>query len=311
MDTRFARIGPWLGGAILLGLVALTVVIAAIRGTMVAGRPVATPVPSPPEPADCLLEDPFQGNFSGYVVYEDDELPAWRTGRCAGDRYGDVVAIGKGVDDLQTTFVDGAWEQCWRDASGYLGLPDPSGADGRRGPDVNVLTALIGPDERQRAAGQDWAACVVQLAPSGAGAGLTVDHSLRDAWSRAEDRRLMALCVTDERLLYPVDCRERHGAEQISSRSGDPAGFGESDVAACRLDAIDALGSPAALDRGDLTSLALPTRWDDRTGQQATGPDAVSAVQPYTVTCLLLPGDRSRMLTGPLRDLGDAPAPLG
>lgn len=299
-----------MGGAILLGLVTLMVVVASVRGTMVSGRPVATPVPDPPEPGHCLLEDPFDDDLFGYVLSDDGELPAWRTGPCSGARYGEVVTIGAGVD-LETSFQDGSWDRCWQDAYGYLGLPDPVPGNDHRVPDVNVLTALIGPDPRQRAAGQDWAACVVQPATSGSGAGMTLEHSWRDAWSRTEDRRLLALCLGDDRLLYPVDCRERHRAEQISSWSGDPAGINEPVVDACRQDAVDALGSPAALDRGDLSVLALPTRWSDGTGEQITGPEAVSAVEPYVVLCLLVPANPARVLVGPLRELGDAPVPLG
>lgn len=305
MDSRSAGLRPWLGGAILLGLVALMVVVAAVRGTVVAGEPVAPPVPDPPEPGHCLPQNPFDDE-AGYV-FHDQQLPPWRTSRCAGDRYGEVVTIADGVD-LQSSFEDGSQERCWRGALRYLGLPDPTGD---RGPDVNVLATLIGPDERQRAAGQDWAACVVLLAPVGTGNGLTVGHSLRDAWSRADDRRLLTMCVSDIHLLYLVDCLEPHGAEQISSWPGDPAGFGEVDVAACRRDAVDALGSSAPLDRGDLSAAAQPARWDERTGQQITGADAVSGAQPYFVTCLLVPADPSRMLVGPVRDLGDAPLPWG
>jgi hypothetical protein len=309
MRARTARFGPWLGGAILLGLVTLMVGVAAVRGTLVAGSAVAPPVPAPPEPGHCLLQNPFDGELAGYVVYEDDSLPAGRAAPCDGARFGEVVSIGPGVD-LETAFQDGSWERCWNDASEYLGLPDPAGVDGHRSTDVNVMASLTGPDERQRAAGQDWAACVVQLASSGTGTGLTVEHSLRGAWSRTEDRRLLAMCLNDVHLLYPTGCRDPHGAEQVSSWPGDLSGFGEPDADACRQDAEVALGSPAALDRGDLTALALPTRWSDRTGQQIIGPDAVVAGQPYFVTCLLVSADPSRALVGPLRELGDAPVPL-
>lgn len=309
MDARSARFGPWLGGAILLGLMTLMVVVAGIRGTVVVGRSVAVPVPAPPEPGHCLLENPFDEGSNGYFLV-GDELPSWRTGRCAGARFGEVVTIGAGVE-LASSFPAGLWEQCWRDGLGYLGLPDPMARDDHRAPGVNVQTALIGPSERQRAAGQDWAACVIQWAPFGSGGALNAEYSLRDAWSRAEDRRLLALCLNDRELQYPVGCREPHDAEQVSSWMGDPAGFGQPDDDTCRTDATGALGSSAALDRGALTALALPIGWDEGTGRQITGPEAVSADQPYLVICLLVPGDRSKVLVGPLRELGDAPVPLG
>lgn len=309
MDARQARLGPWVGGAILLGLVALMVVVAAARGTVVAGRPIAPPVPKPPEPGQCLLDDPFAVGGDGYVLMlgSGDELPSARTTACVGARFGEVVALGAGTD-FDTSFDDGTWEGCWDDATEYLGLPAPSVDSGRHGPSVNLMTTLVGPDVRQRAAGQDWSACVVHPASMGVVRGTTVDHSLRDAWSRAEDRRMLALCLNDETLQYPVDCREPHGAEQVSSRQGDPARAEGADD--CAADAVGALGSPAALDRGDLRVLALPTRWDGRRGVHVTGPDAVSADEPYVVLCLLVPGDASRMLVGPVRDLGDGPVPL-
>lgn len=309
MDARSARFGPWLGGAILLGLVALMVVVASVRGTVVAGSPVAAPVPGPPEPGHCLLEDPLDGDSSGFVMYsDDDELPDWRTGRCAGARYGEVVTIGAGID-LASSFQVGTWERCWRDAMKYLGLPEPAADDGHPVPDISVMTALIGPDPRQRASGQDWAACVAL--PASSDSGSAVEHPLRDAWNRTDGRRLLALCQNDSHLLFQVDCGDRHGAERVSSWSGDPVKTGVADDETCRAEAADALGSPAALDRGDLSAVVLPTRWDDPTGQQITGPDAVSAVEPYIVICVLVPADPARMLVGPLRGLGDSPVPLG
>lgn len=309
MDAPSARFGPWLGGAILLGLVALMVGVAAVRGTVVAGRPMAQPVPAPPEPGDCLVENPFAGDVGFFSPGE--LLPSWRTGRCAGARYGEVVGVGAGVRATDSAQID-SWEQCWKDAHRYLGLPDPATPGDRPFPAVNLMAMVIGPDLRQRGAGQAWSACVAHPFPPGPGVEGTVDHSLRDAWSRSADRRLLALCLGDGQLFYPVDCRERHGAEQISSWSGrDPAGPGQLDVDACRQGAVVALGSSAALDRGDLGVLALPTRWNVRTGQQITGPDAVTAGEPYDIACLLVPADPARLLVGPLRELGGEPVPFG
>ena len=57
VDPRPARFGPWWGGAILVGLVALMVVVAAVRGTVVAGESTAAPGAAPPGPGECLREN--------------------------------------------------------------------------------------------------------------------------------------------------------------------------------------------------------------------------------------------------------------
>ena len=81
--------------------------------------------------------------------------------------------------------------------------------------------------------------------------------------------------------------------------------------AACRQSVAQALGSPTALDRGELTTQVVAARPDpDRRGNLITGPAAVTAAGDYLNHCLVTPADSTKRLTAPLRDLGDTPAPL-
>jgi hypothetical protein len=64
------------------------------------------------------------------------------------------------------------------------------------------------------------------------------------------------------------------------------------------------LGSSTALDRGEITAQVVAARPDPNlNGTLITGPDAVTAAGDYLNHCLVTPGDSSRRLTAPLRDL--------
>jgi hypothetical protein len=180
MEARPGRIGPWLGGAILLGLVALVVGVAAVRGTVVAGQPVAAPVSAPPE--------------------------------------------------------------------------------------------------RQPAAGRRR-------------------RSVRPVPGRDETQE-------------PVSCGRPHGFDQVSYRVGAADRFAEEELAACRLDAVDSLGSTDAIDSGAPQVVVIRSAFDERSGELITGPEARSADGTFYVDCMLAPAQADRKLTGPLRGLGHGSVPL-
>ena len=294
--------------AVSLGVVLLVAaaVVLVTGNTGVAGEAVAAPVSERPQAGDCLLDDPIG------VVYGSpggsSELPALRTAACDGARYGEVVTIGAGTDQ-DTAADDGTQDQCWSAAYGYLGVPDPVTTDLDRVPVADVWPLLIGPDDRQRAAGQVWSACVVHLAPSKSDDGVTIDHSLRGAWARPEDAHLFSMCLVDGDSQDPINCAWSHGAEQISYAWGDSTQTPETATAACRADAVEALGSPAALDRGDLAVSVVASRYDDD-GELITGPEAASADGDYFLDCLLVPARAGQELVGPLRGLGEQSTPL-
>ncbi len=300
--------------AALVGAVALAVLgVVLVVGTgdrAVPGRATALPAADPPQTGDCLLEDPLDLGDDD-PLDTGDRLPALRTAACDGTRYGDVVAVGAATG-RRSTSGDISDDRCWSAAHGYLGAPDPTTTFRQRIPVSDVWFVVIGPDERQRAAGQAWSACVVHLPPDGvSAAAMTTDHSLRGAWDRPTDSHLFSYCLDDPDTENPVPCVWTHGAEQVSYWDGDPTVSAESGLADCRTDAIEALGSPAALDRGELAVTLVTSRYADPDGDELiTGPEAVTADGDYFVDCMVVPGQPGRQLTGPLRGLGDGPAPL-
>lgn len=296
----------WIGVGIVAALLLVGVAVAAARPGATSGTAMAAPPAGPPAAGDCLLEDPW-------VLDESDldrgPLPSLRVAACDGARYGEVVSVGAGTD-LTDMWEDGTWDQCWGAIASYLGLPSATGSNPERYPVSNASPTLIGPDPRQRAAGQDWSACVVGLPPVGAtDAAPTLDHSLRGSWQRDDVGALFAVCLVDDDTQEPVSCGRPHGFEQVSYWDGDPDRPAADDLADCRLDAVDALGSTDALDTGALQVVVVQSAFDD-SGELITGPAATAVAGGFYVDCLLAPAQAERQLTGPLRGLGDGPVPL-
>ena len=294
-----------LGSAVLVGVLLLMVIVAAVRGHTVAGDPVAQPIKSAPEVGDCVTENPHD---LGADLYN---LPALPTGPCSGPRFGEVVFI---VPDFTVPTADAGplTDPCREHVDPYLGTPAPPASDGSFVQVAGVEVSLLGPDARQRAAGQNWAACMVMVPNSiDAAAPITVDHSLKGAWQRTDDSQLFAVCVDDATSLWPANCRWPHRFEVLGLALGTVGATQESLTVACRQVVIEALGSSAALDRGELTSQVVPARAQSNGGGPLiTGPAAVTGDSEYFNNCLTSPADSARRLTAPLRGLGDAAVPL-
>ena len=167
-------------------------------------------------------------------------------------------------------------------------------------------------DSRQQAAGQTWTACVVYLPVStDAQAPITVDHSLQGAWTHEGDNQLFAMCLDDTASLVGANCRWPHRFEMLGMAWGNPQITDGAWDAACRQAVAQALGSSTALDRGEVTTQVVAARPDPNlNGTLITGPGAVTTAGDYLNNCLVTPADNTKRLTAPLRDLGDAPAPL-
>jgi hypothetical protein len=234
-------------------------------------------------------------------------------GRCSGPRFGEVVFV---VPDFTVPTggdIGPGADPCQGHVDQYLGTPSPPApSDGSFMPFAGVMVALIGPDGRQRAAGQKWAACMVYLPISiDAAAPITIDHPLQGAWQRPEDSRLFALCVDDTTTLWAVNCRWIHHFEVLGIAVGTPTTTQESLDQSCRQVVSQALGSSTALDRRELTTQVLPARpRPNNDGTFITGPDAMTTDSEYNNFCLTTPADGARQLTAPLRDLGDGAVPM-
>ena len=282
----------------------MIVIAAAVRGHTVAGEPVAQPIKPAPQVGDCVTGNP---NDRGVDLHD---LPALPTGPCAGARFGEVVFI---APDFTVFAADNGplKDPCREHVDEYLGTPPPPPLDGSFVQVAGVGVSMLGPDARQRAAGQNWAACMVMPISIGTAAPIPVDHSLKGAWQRKDDSRLFAFCVDDTTSFWPPNCRLPHRFEVLGLALGTAGVTQESVAAACRQVVIEALGSSAALDRGDLTTQVVPARQSSSgDGPLITGPDAVTAGSEYFNNCLTSPTDPARRLTAPLRGLGYAAVPL-
>ena len=295
------------GVVVLAAVVVAIVVVGSIRGRIIAGDAVAEPIEPPPQIGDCLTEDP---NDLGDALYGWRPYPpSIRMNPCSGPRYGEVVFILNNLDSVD--LVQNPLGACAQPANDYLGIPFPA-MPTNFAPAIRMSLGMAGPDMRQRSAGQEWAACVVYIPIIFAEeVPITVDHPLRGSWLRQSDARLFALCIDDTSSLLPLDCGRPHHYELLSGALGTPGGTPELAEAACREAVIEALGSPAALDRGDLRTAVLPVRFAPNSdGNMITGPEAITAGGDYFSNCLVTPTDSARRLTASVRGLGDAPVPL-
>jgi hypothetical protein len=292
------------GLAVLVGVLMLIMVVAAVRGHTVVGEAVAQPVKAAPQIGDCVLEEP------GRLGVNLNNLPVLRIERCSGPRYGEVAFL---IGDFSTPRPESAPgpDQCGEQVSSYLGMPPLPPSDGSFAEFGAFGWTVVGPDARQRAAGQTWAACAAYVPNfSDDGVSVSVDHSLRGAWQRTEDSRLFGICIDDAAALEPAICRSAHRFELMGMAVGTPGIPLETLDKACRHIVVGALGSSAALDRGELDTQVLAVRIEPNSGAWITGPEAVSADSEYNNFCLATPTDSTRRLTAPLRGLGDGAVPL-
>jgi hypothetical protein len=298
------------GFGLLAGALLLIVIVAAVRGRMVPGQATAEPVTPPPQVGDCVTQDP---NALGADLYTwTTVLPSVPTEPCTGNRFGEVVGVVP-ADTARAAIADTGTPPCQAPVDEYLGmqgtLPPDNGGFYRIDA---VPVAVVGPDDKQRAAGQDWAACLVYLPLSGdAAAPLRIDHSLRGAWEHPVDSRLFTVCWEQAVPFLIGNCWAPHPFEVLAAARLPPGTAPEAATAACRDFAVATLGSSAALDRGDVNVQLLPVRPDpNNDATLLTGPAAVTSDGNHDTACLATPRDPTRRLTAPLRGLGDAPIPL-
>ena len=296
------------GMALVLAALMAVLVIAAIRGRVVAGTAVAEPVPDPPRPGDCMTQNLHELGTPDEIYFWVPGGPPVRIEPCNGVRFGEVAYVltmpplGESDQDSR----DLAYTNCAEPVGEYLGLP-PLEAESFMQPFVDPLVAVLGPTDRQRAAGQAWAACVVYPDPTTDGAPM-VDHSVRDAWQRPEDRWLVAACTDDLSAGKGTSCRLPHRYEALSWAHGTQGATQESLDGWCRDANTQAVGSPTPFNHGDLVSLAVGVR-QGRTAP-LTEAQVVEAAGDFDVYCVVTPADGTRLLTAPIRGLGETPPPL-
>ena len=284
----------------------------------VAGTPQAAVIPGPPAVGDCLLERISLRN--GYETSTGFTVPSARVQPCTGARFGEVVAVAEaqGVTRPQRL------ERCGQAARSYLGVgtasAQPAAQAGQPGrtvddpwaPSVRAGLVLAGPDQRQRAAGQDWVACVVDVTVPGGGSGPgdapdTYDGSARGGYDGGRLPSAFAFCRSGPDVIDAADipCTQDHPVEVLAST------FDVAPTAAATLqDTCDALAArltrmPDPMAGGRLRTV-MSSGYVAPDGTVHIGADADGHVS--LAQCLIAvvgPGS----LNGTLIGLGDAPVP--
>lgn len=304
-------------------VLATVVVVAAAAPHRIAGSAVATPVPGPPAVGDCVLDPLPDSAVDGAVVNApmraaDPAYPQLRRVQpCAGDRYGEVMAVldrparlAVRGDDAEGRFLDDPnWDNCFQEMPRYLGVPANllSGV-WRAGPMTTV--ALFAPNSRQRAAGQHWASCVVtpraieQIAPDASSAHYR--GTLRDAYRSGNQRNRLGYCSTSTDFGAGVEltaCASPHRLELFAyGDSGDHTASRNQFQTSCR----QAVGSITGIDITDFAGQLDPAiTVTDSMNDLLTG----DAVPPHSSLVCGVASTSSRQLGGSLLALGRAPIP--
>lgn len=237
-SARSRRVG-------LLLIVVVLLAVAVVPGVgyrMVAGTPVASPVPGPPVVGDCVLEpvdpywdDPAVAGLAGSAATY--AYPRLATAPCRGSRYGEVTSVTLtpaapmiSVSSDGTFVNDPNVETCAPSASRYIGLAitgtQRAPLLGGWYPSQIVEAAAITASIQQAAAGQHWLACIIYLGrspvdPLAVADQERYDGSLLDAMSTGRQRNRIGTCALGSDLtggvLGLIGCTTAHRSEVFAA----------------------------------------------------------------------------------------------
>ena len=308
----------------MIGLAALVVVGSAFQPHLLAGSGRAAPPPGPPAVGDCFdgaaTPAPDGAGLTAISGGTVPVYPAQQTRPCTGLRTGEVTfvlpvarptvlrigdanGLGRVDDPNQLT--------CQTKTAQYVGLATIPPLHSFWYPDFQIVMAVSGPSARQKAAGQQWVACLVTLQPTDATsadpnpAPRRYDSTLRRALRTGAQRDEIGVCTANARWIGDpnVPCRQPHELEVLAyGDSGDHPGTRAALEASCRQVV------------GELTSLPDPTA-----GGALVVQTRVVAMNGLAITTAEVPADSAmfcsiatthhRRLGGSLLALGTGPIP--
>lgn len=295
----------------LTGIVLLTLALVAVlstsswRARVVAGALV---VPPPPAVGDCWTPLPTDPDVD--AILASDRVPPLTSQPCSGPRVGEVVA----VENQQRSTPIG--RPCTSAAQSYLGViaaptrPVDVAAGATPWSSPIVPTAVtFGPGPLQRAAGQQWSACVVL----GVGfPGQRFPGSVRGlARVGGSGFAPYAVCSPAPVVHATVPCGTPHRYE-VFAEAYDLGPDEAASAASCREQVAQQTGLADPLADGRLAVELMPYAYDQTSGSE-------SRVVPYGearasdgrgLICVVRPADPDARLTGTLHGIGDRPLPL-
>ena len=283
------------GAVALVAVLVLAAAVARVLAPPVAGGASAAPVAGAPRVGDCVVTDPF-------TFPAPNQEPSATFGPCSSPHAGEVVGVA--ID--RSTFPAMIMDQ--------LSVPDPRGCSGAAAlalglagvPDsVRPWTIreiapvdVVGPDPRQRAAGQGWVACVAYTSES------ALVRPLSELFVAGTLPGAFGTCETD----VVGSCGREHTDQTFADVDLTYAmPTAQLLTARCRA-AIAALTRMPDVTAGGRLRVDADVRYYDAAGYPHAG-YPTSGSQPATATCglhLLGAGQLVSTLVG----LGAAPLPL-
>ena len=214
----------------LLGLL----VLPSVLGRRVAGSAEAAPVPDQPSIGTCL--ESISGGPDQSTVASPDSLitfPSAVVGACTGQLAGEVVSVDPAGSAAARVAVGDYMSDagaCDEQARRFIGLPATGTINGVTWtPRVAAGSQRIGPDGRQRAAGQHWSACVVT------GAGSSYVGSLRSGFDDPAVQDVLGLCWAGRVSMNAalVSCSAPHRGQLLAAGTVSAPGTVASVDASC------------------------------------------------------------------------------
>lgn len=305
------------GAVLLLFAAVLLVAVPALRPSKISGIAQAAPVPGPPVVGDCVTDPiPYSASEIGIPspVPGAFDYPSLTIGACEGPRFGEVVAViavpaavTVSVDGDVTTVMDPNLQQCLLASRSYVGML--STIDSNLAPWTPVTSAPTSasqPVPRQRAAGQNWIACLT-YAPASIASQTVVNPytgTLKNAVSTGYQSDQLGFCgATFSPQAYEAAgaCTRPHEYQQLAVRSTGERTFTEVELTqTCAVAAKAVMGRAAG---GDFTVVVAVLDSNGRS-EAVTGD-----IPPNSgLQCgIAVTGDR--LLGGSVVALGEKPIP--
>ena len=174
-------------------------------------------------------------------------------------------------------------------------------------PAIQIQVVLIGPDPRQRAAGQDWAACLLYPPPDSTGLPGSLADPLRDSWQDGRNAGAFAICIDAVEAAIPTGCQGRHRFEIFGTSDSSSMDVSEAELQnSCRELISDATAMPDITAGGALSAEAVRFRYD-QFGSPTVGDEPSGSGSAF---CLVHPSQDNRRLTASLRGLGNGLVPI-
>lgn len=303
----------WLGVALIAAVVLAASVASNWSGNRMAGTPVAMELPGPPASGDCVatMADPWRlldrpsPDDAGIIDYPTAEF-----GPCGAEIAGEVVSVDSGADPPPRITANdylSKYTQCAIDAIDYTGSIPPvvQRSDDRMGilwiPQFDFRFTTVGPSRAQRAAGQQWSACIV-----GPGDGMLYAGRLQNVLTTGVLPGAFGTCLASADLTNPerVPCAQPHPVEILGSTQFGPIEIPESQLQrACVVYAGRAIRSADPTRAGTIHVQALTQHVDDI-------PLTGSQLSASYVACVASAPD-GVLFDGSLVGVADGPLPVG